>query len=71
MTFDRFSAAMYTDGDFAMAQYLPYTLVPFYALFRERGGGKVERDQTDWDVSRLLFLHLFERGCALTVLWML
>lgn len=52
MTFDRFSAAMYTDGDFALAQYLPYTLVPFYPLFSERGGSKVERNQDDWEVRR-------------------
>jgi hypothetical protein len=42
---------MYSDGDFALNQYLPYTLVPFYPLFQERGGDKVERNQADWDVS--------------------
>ncbi|KAJ7583006.1 hypothetical protein C8J56DRAFT_1015638 [Mycena floridula] len=48
-TFDRFSAAMYNDGDFAMNQYLPYSLVPFYPLFHERGGPKIERNQADWE----------------------
>lgn len=52
LTFDRFSAAMYSDGDFALSQYLPYTLVPFFPLFNERGGPKVERNQDDWEVSR-------------------
>ncbi|KAG7448073.1 P-loop containing nucleoside triphosphate hydrolase protein [Guyanagaster necrorhizus] len=49
MTFDRFSAAMYAEGEFALSQYLPYTLVPFYPLFQERGGPRVERDQSDWE----------------------
>jgi hypothetical protein len=49
-TFDQFSSAMYYDGDFALIQYLPYTLVPFYPLFQERSGEKVERNQADWEV---------------------
>ncbi|KAK0239840.1 P-loop containing nucleoside triphosphate hydrolase protein [Armillaria nabsnona] len=49
MTFDCFSSAMYTEGEFALSQYLPYTLVPFYPLFQERGGPRVERDQSDWE----------------------
>ncbi|KAF8891293.1 P-loop containing nucleoside triphosphate hydrolase protein, partial [Infundibulicybe gibba] len=52
-TFDLFSAAMYTDGDFALHQYLPYTLVPFYPLFQERGGERVERGQADWENIQL------------------
>ncbi|KAK7033996.1 Chromosome transmission fidelity protein 18 [Paramarasmius palmivorus] len=49
LTFDFLSAAMYSDGDFALAPYIPYTLVPFYPLFQERGAPKVERDTTDWE----------------------
>ena len=45
---------MYTDGDFALNQYLPYTLVPFYPLFQERSGERVERNQADWEVGALL-----------------
>jgi hypothetical protein len=41
---------MYSTGDFALSPYLPYMMVPFYPLFQERGGERVERDQTDWDV---------------------
>jgi len=51
VTFDLLSAAMYSDGDFALSQYLPYTLVPFYHLFKERGGQRVERNQADWEAS--------------------
>ncbi|KIK59483.1 hypothetical protein GYMLUDRAFT_227055 [Collybiopsis luxurians FD-317 M1] len=53
MTFDTLSAAMYNDGDFALSPYLPYTLVPFYPLFQERGAPKVERGQEDWDNLQL------------------
>lgn len=49
-TFDHFSSAMYSDGDFSLHQYLSYTLVPFYPLFQERGGERVERNQADWEV---------------------
>lgn len=47
---------MYTDGDFALIQYLSYTLVPFYPLFQERSGERVDRNQADWEV-RALFSH--------------
>ncbi|KAL0574691.1 Chromosome transmission fidelity protein 18 [Marasmius crinis-equi] len=49
LTFDRMSAAMYSDGDFALLQYIPYTLVGFHPLFQERGAPRVERDMTDWE----------------------
>lgn len=52
-TFDSFSSAMYTDGDFALHTYLPYFLVPFHPLFRERGEKRVERDSSDWDNLQL------------------
>lgn len=48
--FDAFSAAMWGDGEFALAPYLPYTLVAFYPLFQERGAPKVERSSDDWEV---------------------
>ncbi|KAF5331123.1 hypothetical protein D9619_005373 [Psilocybe cf. subviscida] len=48
-TFDHFSSAMYSDGDFALHQYLPYTLTSFYPLFSERSGEKVERNNADWE----------------------
>lgn len=48
--YDAFSSALYT-GEFSLVQYVPYTLVPFYPLFQERGGPKIERSQEDWDVS--------------------
>ncbi|KAL0066480.1 Chromosome transmission fidelity protein 18 [Marasmius tenuissimus] len=49
LTYDRMSAAMYSDGDFALVPYIPYTLVGFYPLFQERGAPRVERDMTDWE----------------------
>jgi chromosome transmission fidelity protein 18 len=50
VTFDILSTDMYSNGDFALSQYLPYTLVPFYPIFQERGGQRVERSQADWEV---------------------
>ncbi|KAN0077179.1 P-loop containing nucleoside triphosphate hydrolase protein [Tylopilus felleus] len=47
--FDVISSAMYADGDFGLQAYLPYLLVPFHPLCRERAGNRVERDSTDWD----------------------
>ncbi|KAJ7219569.1 P-loop containing nucleoside triphosphate hydrolase protein [Mycena pura] len=49
ITFDLLSAAMYSDGDFALSPYIPYTLVPFYPLFKERNGQRVERSVVDWE----------------------
>lgn len=54
VTFDSLSSAMYTDGEFALSQYLPYLLVPFYAIFKERGSPRIERSQTDWEVRGYL-----------------
>ncbi|KAJ3517397.1 hypothetical protein NLJ89_g519 [Agrocybe chaxingu] len=53
-TFDNFSSAMYSEGDFSLNPYLPYTLVPFYPLFQERGGERVERNQADWEHFQLM-----------------
>lgn len=50
-TFDIMSSAMYADGDFGLQVYLPYFLVSFHPLCRERAGNRVERDSTDWDAS--------------------
>ncbi|RDB21482.1 Chromosome transmission fidelity protein 18 [Hypsizygus marmoreus] len=54
VTFDILSSGMYTNGDFALSPYLPYTLVPFYPLFQERGGQRVERNQADWENLQLI-----------------
>lgn len=50
-TFDIVSSAMYADGDFGLQAYLPYLLVSFHPLCRERAGKRVERDSTDWEAS--------------------
>ncbi|KAL1746335.1 P-loop containing nucleoside triphosphate hydrolase protein [Schizophyllum fasciatum] len=52
--FDAFSAAMWGDGEFALAPYLPYTLVAFYPLFQERGAPKVERSSDDWEALQMM-----------------
>lgn len=56
--FDVISSAMYADGDFGLQAYLPYLLVPFHPLCRERAGNRVERDSTDWDASTLNYRAL-------------
>jgi hypothetical protein len=54
VTFDALSGAMYNDGIYELQKYLPYMLVPFYPLFQERGGQRVEKSQTDWEVRKRL-----------------
>lgn len=44
------ASGMYSEGEFALREYLAYTLVPFYPLFQERGAPKVERPKADWEV---------------------
>jgi hypothetical protein len=45
---------MRSEKEFALMPYLPYTVVPFYPLFAERGGERVERPKADWEV-RIFF----------------
>ncbi|TCD63546.1 hypothetical protein EIP91_005292 [Steccherinum ochraceum] len=48
-TYDVMSGQMWAEREYASMQYLPYLLVPFYPLFQERGGPKVERPKVDWE----------------------
>ena len=48
--FDTLSGTMRTEREYALMPYLPYTIVPFYPLFAERGGPRVERPKADWEV---------------------
>ncbi|EKM54246.1 uncharacterized protein PHACADRAFT_210061 [Phanerochaete carnosa HHB-10118-sp] len=48
-TYDAFAGEMRAEREYALAQYLPYLLVPFYPLFHERGTPKVERPKVDWE----------------------
>ena len=50
-TYDLFSGEMRSEREWALLQYLPFMLVPFYPLFQERGAPKVERPKADWEVS--------------------
>ena len=45
------SGEMRLEREYALREYLPYTLVPFYPLFQERSAPKVERPKADWEVS--------------------
>ena len=50
-TFDLMSGEMRLEREYALREYLPYTLVPFYPLFQERSAPKVERPKAEWEVS--------------------
>ena len=54
-TFDMLSGAMRSDREYGLLPYLPFSLVPFYPLFNERGGTKVERPKADWEVDAFIF----------------
>lgn len=47
---------MRSEREYALMPYLSYAVVPFFPLFAERGGPKVERPRADWEV-RLPFLE--------------
>jgi chromosome transmission fidelity protein 18 len=51
VTYDVLSGTMYTEREYGVQQYLSYTLVPFFPLFQERGGPRVERPKADWEVG--------------------
>jgi hypothetical protein len=46
---------MYSEGDFSLYGYLPFMLVGFYPLFKERGAErvKVDREKGEWEVRGL------------------
>ncbi|KAF8512266.1 P-loop containing nucleoside triphosphate hydrolase protein [Gautieria morchelliformis] len=48
-TFDMLSGTMRSEREYALMPYLPYTIVPFFPLFAERGGPKIERPRADWE----------------------
>ncbi|KAJ3550684.1 hypothetical protein NM688_g5019 [Phlebia brevispora] len=47
--YDLMSGEMRSEREYALMEYLPFTLVPFYPLFQERGASKVERPKADWE----------------------
>jgi chromosome transmission fidelity protein 18 len=51
VAYDVLSGAMRSEREYGVLQYLSYTLVPFFPLFQERGGPRVERPKADWEVS--------------------
>ena len=50
VAYDVLSSSMRAEQEYGVLQYLPYTLVPFFPLFQERGGPRVERPKADWEV---------------------
>lgn len=60
-TFDIMSGTMRSEKEYALMPYLPYTMVPFFPLFAERGGPKVERPKTNWEVRRA-YLEVYIRS---------
>jgi chromosome transmission fidelity protein 18 len=53
LSFDELSGAMRNNTDYSLMMYLAYLVVPFYPLFQQRGGPRVERPKADWEVSGL------------------
>ena len=53
-TYDLLSGEMRSEREYTLLQYLPYTLVPFYPIFQERGCEKVERPKADWEVRLMV-----------------
>ncbi|KAH9981098.1 P-loop containing nucleoside triphosphate hydrolase protein [Lactifluus volemus] len=49
VTYDVLSGSMRAEREYGVLQYLSYTLVPFFPLFQERGGPRVERPKADWE----------------------
>ncbi|KZV69756.1 P-loop containing nucleoside triphosphate hydrolase protein [Peniophora sp. CONT] len=49
LAYDTLSGEMRTEREYALMPYLAYSLVPFYQLFQERGGVRVERPKADWE----------------------
>lgn len=53
VSFDIFSGTMRSEREYALLPYLSYTLIPFYSLFAEKGGLRVERPKVYWEVSKI------------------
>ena len=54
VAYDVLSSCMRTEQEYGVLQYLPYSLVPFFPLFQERGGPRVERPTADWEVGLIV-----------------
>ncbi|KAI0256885.1 P-loop containing nucleoside triphosphate hydrolase protein [Lactifluus subvellereus] len=49
VAYDVLSGSMRAEREYGVLQYLSYALVPFFPLFQERGGPRVERPKADWE----------------------
>lgn len=55
-TFDKLAGTMRSEREYALLPYLAYTLVPFFPLFSQRDGPRVERPKMDWEVRFTLLV---------------
>ncbi|KAI0032282.1 P-loop containing nucleoside triphosphate hydrolase protein [Vararia minispora EC-137] len=49
LSYDTLSGSMHAEREFALLPYLSYCLVPYYPLFQQKGGPRVERPKEYWD----------------------
>lgn len=54
-TYDILSSKMRTEQEYALLEYLPYTIAPFYHHFANPTNPKAERPKMDWEVSSIRF----------------
>lgn len=52
--YDILSSKMRTEQEYALLEYLPYTIAPFYHHFANPTNPKAERPKMDWEVSSVL-----------------
>ena len=66
--YDVLSGAMRSEREYGVLQYLSYTLVPFFPLFQERSGPRVERPKADWEVGLPISMLILVEGTRADVL---
>jgi chromosome transmission fidelity protein 18 len=52
VAYDVLDGVMRSERVYGVQQYLTYAIVPFFPLFQERGGPRVELPKAYWEVSR-------------------
>jgi chromosome transmission fidelity protein 18 len=67
VAYDVLSGAMRSEREYGVLQYLSYTLVPFFPLFQERGGPRVERPKADWEVGFPTSMLVLDEGARANV----
>ena len=67
VAYDVLSGAMRSEREYGVLQYLSYTLVPFFPLFQERGGPRVERPKADWEVGLSISMLVLVEGARANI----